>query len=99
MVKIKGREESLTFHQAIFDAIRTQRADYAESLMQCHLANAKLRLTEREETPAQRRNSGISPGIPGNLFTLRPARYNAGAGVTVGMDPFNLSKTEPERIR
>lgn len=44
------REESLTFHQAIFDAIRDQRADDARSLMQRHLANAKLRLTEREKT-------------------------------------------------
>ena len=34
------REESLTFHQTIFDAIRDQR----------HLANAKQRLTEREKT-------------------------------------------------
>ena len=44
------REESLTFHQAIFDAIRDQRADDARNLMQRHLANAKQRLTEREKT-------------------------------------------------
>ena len=44
------REESLTFHQAIFDAIRDQRADDARSLMQRHLANVKQRLTEREKT-------------------------------------------------
>ena len=44
------REESLTFHQTIFDAIRDQRSDDARNLMQRHLANAKQRLTEREKT-------------------------------------------------